>query len=616
MTDIRHTILEELANHEISIEAAKMIIMSLKQIDSIFNDEVVVIGMDCRYAKANNVEEFWKNIREGRNCIDKPSNDRLRNVKESFKRYYHKELKENMIKMGGYLSQIDQFDARFFSIREKEACYMDPWQRILLETSYHAIEDAGITIEELYDSDTGVFIGRDNYVESSYGKMIPDNNPFALSGSYAAVLASRISHFFNLTGPNMVIDTACSSSMSALNRAYMSLISGECHIAIVGGINILENVFHISDDPMKRILSKENEVRSFDKDAKGTILGEGVGVLVLRRKNEAVEKCNHIYALIKGISTNCDGGMKNISSPNAITEERVILNVWKKAEINPEDIRYIEAHGTGTLLGDSIEFQAISEAFKKFTNKTGFCALGAVKPIIGHSVAASGMASVIKAILCMNHDLLPKNINFSNPNPYLDLDNSAIYINDCTREWVEKEKLCGVNSFGYSGVNVHVLLESMKGEEIKITKHKFNLFVLSAKSKHSLLRMVDRYLDFLQEDIDVNYLCNNLVKGRNHFEQRLAIVIKTRKELRDKLLLVKMNQEHLDKLDNKHVYYNQIVQSSRKIVNSKIHSDQRNENLKQIDGVQHILEYEELLLSLAKDYVSGKDREEESFRGG
>ena len=608
MTELRRTILEQLSRQEISCETAKRLILALQDAESDNRSSgIAVIGMDCRFAKADSIKEYWENIKAAKSCIGKPTAARLRGIKESFEQHYHLNVTDDLINEGGYLSQIDQFDAHFFSMLDKEAYFMDPWQRILLETSYHAVEDAGITMDELYGSDTMVFIGRDNYVESSYGKMIDDKNPFALSGSYAAVLASRISHFFNLLGANMVIDTACSSAMTALNRAYSSLMSGECKTAIVGGINILENIFRVSGNSMERILTKENKVRSFDKDAKGTILSEGVGVLILRKYSEEVKRHNNVYAVIRGIASNCDGGVKNISSPNVESETSVITTVWRNAGINPEEIKYIEAHGTGTLVGDSIEFKAISAAFKEYTDKTGFCALGAAKSVIGHSVAASGMASIMKAILCMKNNLLPMNANYSNPNPHMDLENSALFINDQTREWKDSPKLCGVNSFGYSGVNVHVLLEAAENEAIQAGQHDYNIFVLSAASMASLHALVKEYAGFVNKDSDISYLCNNLAKGRNHFEHRLAIVVRTAEELREKLQFVATDQGGVKQDDEKQIYY-QVTETSRKKRRRKKAAVLDNEsNLSQIGSSSSVLSDAEQTIAVAKEYVSGKD---------
>lgn len=607
MNDIRRIILEQLVEGKITIDTSKKFIQSLGQLNS-FNDEAAVIGIDCRYPKANNIEEFWSNIVGGVNCIGLPSEERVYKMKRDFEQYYGVHIEKEMLRVGGYMHEIDKFDAHFFSIRDKEAKFMDFWQRIMLEVTYHAVEDAGIKLSEINGSDTGVFIGRDNSSQSSYGKMIQDTSPYVTSGSYAAVLASRISHYFNLTGPNMVIDTACSSAMSALSRALMSLRSRECSMAIVGGINILENLFEISDNPMRRIIAKDKKVKTFDAQAKGTVLSEGVGVLVLKRKEDAVRDNNNIYAIIRGIAVKNDGGVKNISSPNPLVEEQVIIQAWKSADVSPEHISYIEAHGTGTLVGDSIEFRAISEAFKKFTNRKKICALGAVKPNIGHSVGASGLASMIKAILCMNKSVLPQNINFKTPNPYLDLDNSALYINNFTHTWVEERKLCGVNSFGYSGTNVHVLLEKPNIDNKCIREPRYYIFVLSAKSKESLLQITRKYVTLLQDDIDMYRMCYTLANGKNHFNHRLAIVVENKVDLKEQLSLVCDKFLGGEDIGVKKIFYKVTYTTKRKRGKSDEYTIQMLEEMSnKVKYAKHMLNYQDRLLDVARWYVSGAD---------
>lgn len=523
----------------LSTDTAKSFLEEIQKPDIVINEDIAIIGLECRLPKASGVNEFWENLINGRNCIGIPEKDRREVVLSTLKKITGMVITEEMLEPGGYMDQIHCFDAPFFGIRKKEAQCMDPWQRVLLEVVYLAIEDAGIPIEKIRGTETGVYIGRDNSCDSSYGRLTSEQNPYVLNGSYAAVLASRISHSFDLTGPNLVVDTACSSAIAALHQAVTDLKTGQVDVAVVGGINIKENLADLSGNPMARILAGDGMIRTFDAQAKGTLISEGVGVFILKRLKAAREDNDHIYAVIKGSAINNDGATKMISAPNVSTQERVMQKAWDNAGIDPGTIEYIEAHGTGTLLGDSIEISAIRNAFRKYTNRRQFCALGAVEPGIGHTVAASAMASMTKAVLSLKNECIPGNINFLEVSPLIDFVDSPVYVNDRCRDWKrgKQPRRCGVNSFGFSGTNGHVIFEEAPSEETSGKYFGPWIFPVSAKSSAALFELLKRYKAYFEagNTADLTRICYTAACGRNHFNERIAILVDSESDLHKKI---------------------------------------------------------------------------------
>ena len=558
MEKIKKYILEQVAAHGLSIDAAKNLLEEIKKPDFTMAEDIAVVGLECRLPKASSADEFWKNLINGRNCIGKPEKDRSEIILSTLRKITGIEIMDEMLEAGGYMDQIHCFDAPFFGIRKKEAQCMDPWQRVLLEVVYLAIEDAGISLEKIRGTETGVYIGRDNSCESSYGRLTSEQNPYILNGSYAAVLASRISHVFDLTGPCFVTDTACSSAIVALHQAVTDLKIGQVDVAVVGGINIKENLANLSGNPMARILAGDEKIRTFDAQAKGTLLGEGVGVFILKRLKDACADNDYIYAVIKGTAINNDGATKMISAPNAATQEKVIQKAWENAGIDPETIEYIEAHGTGTLLGDSIEITAIQNAFRNYTKRKQFCALGAVKPGIGHTVAASAMASMTKAVLSLKNGCIPGNINFSQVSPLIDFMDSPLYVNDCFREWKKGEspRRCGVNSFGFSGTNGHVVFEEAPSEEPTGNYPGPWIFTVSAKTSDRLFELLKCYKGYFEEGntADLLRICYTAACGRNHFDVRLAILTDSKTDLYQKICRLIDRGLHSE-VENDGIYY-------------------------------------------------------------
>ena len=555
MENIKKYIFSQIAEHKLDIKTARELLAEMEEGKKGGTDgKIAIIGMACRFPEADDIDQFWKNLVEGRNCIGVPGNYRRAPLEKWYaaamgKKSIHREEYDS----GGYLSDIDLFDAGFFSLHDKEADNMDPWQRLFLEVAYQAVEDAGYGGSALSGTDTGVFAGRDMACASNYGKLAAEHSPLLLTGCYESILAGRISHALNLRGPSMVLDTACSSSLVALNQACMLLRDGACSMAIVGGINIKENLVSLSENLMENILTKNDKVCTFDKDASGTVLSEGVGVLVLKPYDKALKDGDMIYASILGSAINNNGRGEHITTPDSRAQEDVILKACENAGISLESIEYMEAHGTGTLLGDSMEVSAVNAAMRRFTGRKQFCALGTVKANIGHTVGASGMASIMKAVLAMQNHVIPANINFKEANPLIDFPSTAFYVNTVNRAWDSREGIprrCAVNSFGFSGTNCHVILEEERinvdvgyGQEKKAPY----FLCLSAKSVNALKLLSERYLDMVEraeeKQLNIADLCYSSCMTRGHYSCRLLIIVNNWDDLKNNLskLLKKFN---------------------------------------------------------------------------
>jgi polyketide synthase PksN len=406
------------------------------------SSETAIIGMAGKFPKAADLTQFWHNLINGVNCIyDFPEARRNDCQELCAQSLYARILSGNtseqssgndrsMYMKGGYLNEINKFDAAFFRISPKEAMFMDPLQRIFLETAYEAMEDAGYGGQKLYGAKVGVFVGNDHTNSTMY-KYITETDEMQLTGTWAGILASRISYIFNFRSPSMVIDTACSSGLVALYEACRALQNEECDLAIAGGIHIqiFADVKNAQYN-MEMVESSDDYVRTFDKDASGTIWGEGAGALLVKPLDKAIADGDHIYAVIKGGAINNDGASSGIAAPNAEAQKELLIKAWKNAKVDPETISYIEAHGTGTKLGDPIEIKGITAAFEEFTTKKQFCGIGSVKTNVGHLVGAAGLASVIKVILALNNKQIPPSINFNSPNPFINFLNSPVYVHD------------------------------------------------------------------------------------------------------------------------------------------------------------------------------------------
>lgn len=543
-------ILQSVSEGKIDKENAVQICTKLKQYaTSKKNDDIAIIGLAARLPMADSIEEFWENIRNKANCIiDCPplrKEDALRYL--NYKGIDHE---ERYFAKAAYLREIDRFDYNFFRLTPKEASLMGPEQRLFLETAWEALEDAGYGGEALAESKTGIYVGYYANARDSYSRIIydvePSSIPLSITGNVPAVIPGRLSYLLNLKGPSMVIDTACSSSLVALHLACNALKSGECDLAIAGGIKI--NILPVfTPDERLGIESSDWQTRTFDDHADGSGIGEGVVVVLLKPLAQAVEDQDHIYAVIKGSVINQDGASNGLTAPNPAAQAELIVKALEETGINPETISYIEAHGTGTELGDPIELKGLADAFKKYTDKKQFCAIGSVKSNIGHLYECAGLTGLLKAVLALKNKEIPPTIHFNTPNRKISFVRSPVYVNTKLRKWETTgyPRRCGVSSFGMSGTNCHVILEEYVDQsgqsKVQNTALAFPVFTLSAKTAEALDALVQKYGEYVDKnpDFDLNSVCYTANTGRGSYRYRIAIIVRNKEDFIRKIKLLR-----------------------------------------------------------------------------
>ncbi len=402
-------------------------------------DEIAVIGMACRFPQANNPDEFWRLLLEGGQAISE------------------REGRNGERRPGGFLPDIASFEHRFFSISKREADALDPQQRLALEVSWEALENASILPASLSGTNTGVFFGASSF---DYGAMQLSEgmlDAYTGQGSVLGVIANRLSYFYDLRGPSFVIDTACSSSLTSLHLACNSLRLGECDMALSGGVNaLLADEWNVALG-MAGMLSPDGQCKTFDAQANGYVRGEGCGVVVLKRYQDAVRDGDHVYGVILSTAINQDGRSNGLTAPNGKAQESLLREGLRRAGVSADELGYIEAHGTGTPLGDPIECNSLRRVLG---DRTQPCLLGSVKGNIGHLEAAAGMAGLIKTLLCISEQVVPRQVNLSQLNPLIDLGNS-LSIPDQTMPWKRtsgKRRHASVSAFGFSGTNANAIL--------------------------------------------------------------------------------------------------------------------------------------------------------------
>ncbi len=400
---------------------------------------IAVIGMSCRMPSASNASEFWANLTGQKDCI-RPFPETRKKDTDPFLKRVNPDLfiDSDPYWPAGFIDRVDLFDSDFFNIVPGEAKFMDPQQRLFLEVAYEAMEDSGYIGTPFSQAKAGVYIG---HCDNEYQAAIEEINPAAIPGNLIPFIASRISYLFDLKGPAISIATTCSSSLTAMHMASQALLSGDCEMIIVGATNLYLFPANIKSDSVYTvgISAEDYRCRTFDSKANGVVRGEGSIALVLKPYAKAVEDHDQIHSVILGSATNNDGHSARLTAPNPVAQTSLIQEAWKKSKVDPETISYIEAHGTGTKLGDPIEVKAINKAFAKYTSKKHFCGLGSVKTNIGHLVGgASGLAGVLKAILSLKHRLIPSILHYEDPNPLIDFKNSAVYVVDKNLELNQK----------------------------------------------------------------------------------------------------------------------------------------------------------------------------------
>ncbi|SDD50816.1 polyketide synthase PksN [Paenibacillus sp. CF095] len=538
MEKVTNYILQQVATNHLPKEEAKVLLKDLHQENQntdIISKDIAIIGMACKLPGAENLEEYWNNLVLGVRTMGDFSFNRRRDTDPFIP-------PDVQYRKGGYLNQVDRFDAPFFRISRREAETMDPMQRLFLETAWEAMEDSGIGSERLSGTKTAVYVGQETNYNNEYRKLLAEEDELSMTGSHTGIISSRIQYLLNLKGPSLVLDTACSSSLVALHLACQGLRNNEFEHALVGGIS----AFFFPAGQGLVMESGEAEIRAFDSNAKGTCWSEGFGVVMLKPLDKALRDHDHIHGIIKGSAMNNDGTSNGITAPNADSQAEVLTSAWEASGIPPESISYIEAHGTGTPLGDPIEIKGLTKAFSRYTNKRQFCGIGSVKTNIGHAVATSGIASLIKVVLAMKHKKLPKTLSFEAPNTYINFAESPVYVNDRLREWETDgtPRRSGVSAFGFSGTNVHVVLEEAPIQKSSIPRGGSELFMISARTETALRKLLRNYTHYLRDhpNVSLTDLCYTVNTGRRHYPIRLAFLVETAEELLHKLWLASINE--------------------------------------------------------------------------
>jgi acyl transferase domain-containing protein/acyl carrier protein len=426
------------------------------------SEPLAIVGMACRFpGGANDLDLFWQLAESGRDAIEEVPVTRW-----DVERYYDEDPEapgRMTTRWGGFLDDIDQFDAAFFGISPREARELDPAQRLLLELAWQALEHAALAPHELRGTATGVFIGTrgSDYFQGQTNWQPQDATRYFATGNAASTLAGRLSYQFGFTGPCFALDTACSSSLVALHQAALSLQRGECHTALVGAANVVLDPFGTIAISKAQMLAPDGRCKAFSAAADGYVRSEGAGILVLKRLADAQQGGDRILAVVRGSAVNQDGASAGLTVPSSAAQEAVIRSALGDAGLEPDAIDYIEAHGTGTSLGDPIEVAALDAVFATETRETPL-ALGTIKTQIGHTEPAAGLAGLIRVVLAMRHEKLTANLHFDEPNPHIRWDTTVVSVVGAERAWPrhpERPRRAGINSFGFSGTNAHVVIE-------------------------------------------------------------------------------------------------------------------------------------------------------------
>lgn len=443
-----------------SLIALEQMQAKLSALEATQNEPIAIIGMACRFpGGSNSPKEFWQFLERGGDAVTEVPKDRW-----AVGDYYHPDLEtpgKITTRFGAFLQDIDQFDSRFFSLSPDEARAMDPQQRLLLEIAWEALENAGQPLEQLAGSRTGVFVG---CASSDYKRMQLDH-PDRISlhtgtGTSQSVLAGRLSYLLDLRGPSLSIDTACSSSLVAVHLACQSLKNQDSDCALAAGVNLLLSPQGLIATSKMGLMSQEGHCKAFDARADGIVLGEGCGVIVLKRLSDAIAAGDPIAAIIPGSAINQDGHTNGLTAPNGLSQQALLRSALAAAQLEPSQISYIETHGTGTSLGDPIEFEALAEVLGTPEPTSPPCFLGALKTNMGHLAAAAGIAGLIKAVLALQHRAIPKSLHFQTLNPNISLAGTRFVIPTQKELWnSDSPRRAGVSSFGWSGTNCHLIVE-------------------------------------------------------------------------------------------------------------------------------------------------------------
>jgi acyl transferase domain-containing protein len=530
-----------------------LMMRELKAFKRTHTEPIAIIGMACRFpGGADNPEQYWQLLRNGVDAVTEIPRERW-NADD----YYDPdpEAKGKMyVRESGFLQEpIDQFDPDFFGISPREAKSMDPQQRLLLEVSWEALENAGQLADNLKRSQTGIFIGMsiNEYGQLIFSKDLDKIDVYAGTGNGFCFSAGRLSYFLGLHGPSIALDTACSSSLTAIHLACQSLHFNECRLALAGGSQLILMPNYNIWLARAQAFSPDGRCKSFDASADGLGRGEGCGMIVLKRLSDAQADGDKILAVIRGSGINHDGPSSGLTVPNKQAQEDLIKQVLKKANVKPGDISYIEAHGTGTSLGDPIEVRALAAALGQGRSMDNPFLIGSAKSNIAHLESAAGVAGVIKTVLQLQRKEIPANPHFKEPNPNIDWKDCPVKVPAKRTPWLVEsgqKRLAGVSAFGMSGTNAHIILEEAHETvsptaktENKTTepaiKRPAHLLTLSAKTDQALLDLSQKHTEFFEShpEISLADICYTANTKRSCFDHRLAVVAGSLEELRKQL---------------------------------------------------------------------------------
>ncbi|MBR8641366.1 SDR family NAD(P)-dependent oxidoreductase [Streptomyces tuirus] len=495
-------------------------------------DPVCIVGMACRFpGGSNSPEEFWKNLSVGFDAsADVPA-----------ERWDAQALYDDdpdapgatYTTKGAFVDDLAGFDAAFFGISPREALRMDPQQRMLLEVAWQALENAGTAPDRLRGSNTGVFIGMmpgNQYASLQQDRSGPSvlDDPYLGLGISSSVVAGRLSYLLDLRGPSLLLDTACSSSLVALHLAARSLRQGESDLALVGGVSAILHPDTYRQACKMRMLARDGRCKTFDAAADGFLIGEGCGVVVLERLSDARAHGHRVLAVIRGSAVNQDGTSNGLTAPNGAAQTAVIRQALANAEMTPDQVDFVEAHGSGTLLGDSIEMSSLHEVFGSERSTDRPLMVGAVKTNVGHLTGAAGMAGLMKSVLALNHGQIPPNLHHTERNPTIDWSRCPTLLPDQLTDWpsAERSRVAGVSSFGWSGTNSHVILEQPQEPEPTSERAGWQVLPLSASTPAALGQRVEELASFLARNphLNIDDVAATLRDGRSVLSHRTAIV--------------------------------------------------------------------------------------------
>jgi len=502
---------------------------ALAEVNNGPESDIAIVGLACRFPGARNADQFWQNLESGLESVTFFSDAELKSSGVGA----HLLNDPRYVRARAVLDEIEFFDATFFGFSPREAQILDPQHRFFLECAWEALESSGYCAQS-YDGRIGVYAGAgmNTYLFNLYSNpsFIESLDPFQLLiSSDKDYLTTRVSYKLGLSGPSITVQTACSTSLVAVHLACQSLLNGECDLALAGGVSVTVPQKSGYIYQAGSFLSPDGHCRAFDADARGTIPGDGVGIVVLKRVEDALADRDTIHAVVKGSAVNNDAAMKaGYTAPSVSAQARVIAEAQAMARIGADTISYVETHGTGTALGDPVEIAALTKAFRASTKRNGYCAIGSVKTNIGHLDTAAGVAGLIKVVKALAAKELPPSLNFNRPNPQLDLENSPFYVNTRLTDWEECSlpRRAGVSSFGVGGTNVHLILEEAPPIDTNAAARPWQLLTLSAKTQTALDRATINLGTYLRQhpEPDLADVAYTLQVGRSAFEYRRVLV--------------------------------------------------------------------------------------------